>query len=246
MFRHTTDCPCQIRNVHREQSNLYGDCSRFLQDKLFRTGCLRNCATSRKDRSATYRRYGILHPKGNSGQYQICELDHLVPLEMGGADTVENIWPQCGPSDGTLRTRYFKRKDVVENYLTAQVKNGSMDLAEAQKEIARDWTQFLEIANASVPPTPVPGTRPIADLRPTSAAGHRRRRPARRRRFGRCPHSRRTRHSNRPLPHRRRNTTAFQRSVSECSPARHLALLRLVSWSGHVQLCLRAPLPSPR
>ena len=28
----------------------------------------------------------------------------------------------------------------------ARDKNGSMDLAEAQKEIARDWTQFLEIA----------------------------------------------------------------------------------------------------
>jgi len=35
---------------------------------------------------------------------------------------------------------------VVENYLTARVKGGSMDLAEAQKEIARDWTQFLDTA----------------------------------------------------------------------------------------------------
>jgi hypothetical protein len=35
---------------------------------------------------------------------------------------------------------------VVENYLTGQVKSGNMDLAEAQKEIARDWTQFLETA----------------------------------------------------------------------------------------------------
>jgi hypothetical protein len=53
-------------------------------------------------------------------------LDHLVPLEMGGADTIENIWPQCGPVGGTLRQRYFKQKDVVENYLTARVKAGSI------------------------------------------------------------------------------------------------------------------------
>ena len=53
---------------------------------------------------------------------------------------------RCGPPGGTLRTRYFRQKDVVENYLTAQVKNGSMDLAQAQRKIARDWTQFLEIA----------------------------------------------------------------------------------------------------
>jgi hypothetical protein len=65
---------------------------------------------------------------------------------MGGADTIENIWPQCGPTGGTLRQRYFKQKDVVENYLTAQVKSGNMDLAEAQKEIARDWMQFLDTA----------------------------------------------------------------------------------------------------
>ncbi len=49
-----------------------------------------------------------------------------MPLEMGGADTIENIWPQCGPVGGTLRQRYFKQKDVVENYLTARVKAGSI------------------------------------------------------------------------------------------------------------------------
>ena len=105
-----------------------------LRDRSFRTGCVRNCLTSQRDRSATYRRYGIQHPRGNSGQNQICELDHLVPLEM------------CGPAGGPLRERYFKQKDVVENYLTARVKAGNMDLAEAQKDIARDWTRFLTIA----------------------------------------------------------------------------------------------------
>jgi len=98
----------------------------FFQDKSFRTGCVRNCSTTQRDRSATYRRYGIQHPKGNSGRNQICELDHLVPLELGGADTVENIWPECGPSGGTLRNRYFKQKDLVENYLTQRVKDGIM------------------------------------------------------------------------------------------------------------------------
>src|ERR1035438_10181445 len=63
-----------------------------------------------------------------------CELLnlHCVPIE--------NIWPQCGPADSALRQRYFRQKDVVENYLTAQVKAGNIDLAEAQKQIARDWT----------------------------------------------------------------------------------------------------------
>jgi hypothetical protein len=30
-------------------------------------------------------------PHGNSGSNQVCELDHLVPLELGGADGLGNI-----------------------------------------------------------------------------------------------------------------------------------------------------------
>jgi hypothetical protein len=35
---------------------------------------------------------------------------------------------------------------VVENYLTAMVKAGRMDLDEARKGIATDWAQYLEAA----------------------------------------------------------------------------------------------------
>jgi len=66
-----------------------------LRDKSFRTGCVRNCSTTPKGRPATYRRYGIQHPKGNSGRNQICELDHLVPLAIGGADTIETFGPNA-------------------------------------------------------------------------------------------------------------------------------------------------------
>jgi hypothetical protein len=71
-------------------------------------------------------------------------LDHLVPLELGGADGLGNIWPQCGPDDVRLRDRYFKRKDQVENYLAAKVRAGQMSLDEAQRGIAADWTQSLD------------------------------------------------------------------------------------------------------
>ena len=77
-----------------------------------------------------------------------CELDHLVPLELGGADTLDNIWPQCGPSDVALAARYFKEKDMVEDWLTDQVKTQQKDLGEAQKAIATDWTQFLGLAKS--------------------------------------------------------------------------------------------------
>jgi hypothetical protein len=45
---------------------------------------------------------------------------------------------------GTLRERYFKQKDAVENYLAAQVKAGTMNLHDAQWGIANDRTQYLD------------------------------------------------------------------------------------------------------
>jgi hypothetical protein len=73
----------------------------------------------------------------------VCELDHLVPLELGGENRLGNIWPQCGPNENALRDRYFKRKDRVEGYLAAKVRAGDMPLEEAQRGIAADWTQYL-------------------------------------------------------------------------------------------------------
>jgi hypothetical protein len=55
-------------------------------------------------------------------------LDHLVPPELGGADGLGNIWPECGPEGVALDDRFFKRKDHVENYLAEQVRDGQMSL----------------------------------------------------------------------------------------------------------------------
>lgn len=117
-----------------------------LRNPAFRTGCVRDCVTSAQKKSTLYKLYKLPKPNDNTGQEQICELDHLVPLEMGGADTLDNVWPQCGPARAGLNSRFFKQKDAVENFLVARVKDGSMELATAQKEIARDWTQFIAAA----------------------------------------------------------------------------------------------------
>jgi hypothetical protein len=114
-----------------------------LKDSRFRTSCIRNRVTSNAKKNTTYDWYKIDHPDNNTGQTQTCELDHLVPLELGGADTLNNIWPQCGPPGVPLSERYFKRKDAIENFLTAQVKAGKISLSEAQRGIAADWTQYL-------------------------------------------------------------------------------------------------------
>ncbi len=117
-----------------------------LKDKRFSTDCVRDKAKTEDEKKITYRWYKIEEPAEDKGPRQTCELDHLISLELGGADTLDNIWPQCGPSGVALDDRYFKQKDAVEDYLAWLVKNDRMDLEEAQKGIASDWTQYLEKA----------------------------------------------------------------------------------------------------
>lgn len=61
------------------------------------------------------------------------EFDHLVPLELGGANSTSNLWAEHGSSPNA--------KDSVENHLRSQVCSGKMTLAAAQASIARNWTQ---------------------------------------------------------------------------------------------------------
>lgn len=84
--------------------------------------------------------YGI-DPK-NSGKY---EVDHLISLELGGADTLKNLWPQ--PYCATKVDCYGAReKDVVETTFKRRVCAGQMTLKDAQKRIAKDWlSEYLLI-----------------------------------------------------------------------------------------------------
>jgi hypothetical protein len=122
-----------------------------LHDRRFSTRCVRDKATSAGRKTDTYDWYHQNHPARNTGKTQVCELDHLISLELGGADTLDNIWPQCGPARVSLNNRFFKQKDTVENYLAWLVKNDRIDLDEAQQGIATDWTQFIDQAKRACP-----------------------------------------------------------------------------------------------
>jgi hypothetical protein len=122
-----------------------------LRDRSFSTRCVRDAATKEEEKATTYEWYRLPHPSDNSGENQICELDHLISLELGGADTLDNIWPQCGPAGVAPPQRFFKEKDTVENFLAMQVREGRMDLSAAQNGIATDWTQFLDEARQACP-----------------------------------------------------------------------------------------------
>jgi hypothetical protein len=62
------------------------------------------------------------------------ELDHLIPLELGGASDVANLWPEPWSGDGNAH-----QKDAVENFLNREVCRRTISLALAQQHIATDW-----------------------------------------------------------------------------------------------------------
>lgn len=65
------------------------------------------------------------------------ELDHLVPLELGGAPyDPRNLWPEPRTiADGWTADV----KDELENNLNRRVCSGQIRLAEAQQAIATNW-----------------------------------------------------------------------------------------------------------
>ena len=60
------------------------------------------------------------------------ELDHLVPLELGGSNDMKNFWVEAG--------KIPNPKDKVENQLHAMVCAGKISLHNAQLDIAHNWT----------------------------------------------------------------------------------------------------------
>ncbi len=105
-------------------------------NKKFTTKCVRDCLTDAAKKKTTYTAYHV-------SQNASCELDHLVPLEMGGADSLDNIWPQCGKASNGKN--YKDIKDQVESYLAIKVIQG-MDIDAARKGVASDWTQYIAAA----------------------------------------------------------------------------------------------------
>ena len=66
-----------------------------------------------------------------------CEVDHRVSREVGGADQIENLWPQPYLASGKPGAY---QKDKLENWLHQQVcVTHTMTLIEAQQALMGDW-----------------------------------------------------------------------------------------------------------
>ncbi len=68
---------------------------------------------------------------------QAYEVDYLVTPALGGADDIRNLWPQSYSATAWNA----KAKDALEERLREMVCSGSLDLTEAQHEIAANWIE---------------------------------------------------------------------------------------------------------
>jgi hypothetical protein len=77
--------------------------------------------------------YGL--PPGPYGQSY--EIDHLIPLDLGGSDEDSNLWPE--PRRSIEPVWNAERKDRLEWRMADMVCGGQLDLAAAQKAIRDNW-----------------------------------------------------------------------------------------------------------
>ncbi len=92
------------------------------------TKTVRDVSSATKNR--LYAEYGITRPRLPNE----FEIDHLIPLALGGSNSDRNLWPEpAAPAPG------FHQKDELENRLYALVCAGSVALVDAQRAIAGDW-----------------------------------------------------------------------------------------------------------
>jgi hypothetical protein len=122
-----------------------------LRDRSFSTRCVRDAATKEVEKAATYDWYGLQHPSNNSGESQICELDHLISLELGGADTLDKHLAPVRAFWSCTPTTVLQGEGYGREFLAMQVRAGRMDLIDEQRGIATDWIQFLDEARRACP-----------------------------------------------------------------------------------------------
>lgn len=112
-------------------------------EQVCRTGYSRSVRrVTEADKREVFARYGLRNDVvnvttrgGDTVQRSSFEVDHLIPLELGGSNSIDNLWPESlytAPWNARL-------KDRLENRLHRMVCAGEIPLTEAQKAIATNW-----------------------------------------------------------------------------------------------------------
>lgn len=126
------------------------------------TVCRSGYATSVRDvpqseKNVVYAEYGITHHTAN--EY---EIDHLISLELGGNNSVANLWPELNDHPHG----YLNSKDILENRLHALVCSGAITLHSAQTQISTDWVATYRRYLGSWPHSGTSTTLPTTTIGP--------------------------------------------------------------------------------
>jgi len=81
------------------------------------------------DEQSVFQLYLLDYPAGLSGH----RVDRLIPSELGGADTLPNLWPE------PTTPQTAGRKDQLAGWLHQLVCSGAVPLETAQRQVADDW-----------------------------------------------------------------------------------------------------------
>jgi hypothetical protein len=87
-------------------------------------------------KSKVYKEYNVTNFEGYCECPEGCEIDHLIPLEIGGSNEITNLWPQPFCGDWNAHT-----KDILETKLHNLICSNKLDTQVAQNAIATDWIQ---------------------------------------------------------------------------------------------------------
>jgi hypothetical protein len=94
-----------------------------------------------------YAKYGI-----PAGEHDLYRIDHLVPIELGGGNSIRNLWPQ--PVEAS------RAKDKLEDTLHRLVCGGQLSLRSAQRAIEHNWVRayhrYVTAAAHHARPAPAP------------------------------------------------------------------------------------------
>jgi hypothetical protein len=100
------------------------------------TNQLRHMSRGRSD--AILAEYGL-----PAGPHEAYEIDHLIPLGIGGSDDDANLWPE--PRQMIEADWPAERKDELEWKLRYLICSGKLEIGVAQRAIADDWTMAWTI-----------------------------------------------------------------------------------------------------
>jgi hypothetical protein len=108
-----------------------GDARKVTKEQICAPGYAASIKPTKESiKEEAFSRYGLRDGKSTTEV-----LDHLIPVELGGTDSVENLWPE--PARGAWNAA---QKDALEQQLLTLVCDGTLTVKQAQTAMKKNWT----------------------------------------------------------------------------------------------------------